>query len=87
MDARARLEKAAYVAERQGLSREVPDALHDLKAHWREIPHLEERPDAFELTDVVLAEQLAAVKRIMKGKAVDPRAFAAVIALDIQTPP
>jgi hypothetical protein len=87
MDARARLEKTAYVADRRGLSPEVPAALLDLKAHWREIPHLEERSEEFELTDLVLAEQLAAIKKVMKGKAVDPRAFAATIALDIQTPP
>jgi hypothetical protein len=87
LDATARLEKTAYVADRRGMSPEVPAALLDLKAHWREIPHLAERPEEFELTDQVLADQLAAVKKIMKGKAADPRAFAATIALDIQTPP
>jgi hypothetical protein len=59
MDARARLEKTAYVADRRGLSPEVPAALLDLKAHWHDIPHLQDRPEGFELTDLALAEQLA----------------------------
>ena len=86
LDARARVEKTAYVADRQGLSPEVPTALRDLRAHWHEIPHLQERPQAFELTDRIMAEQLAAVKRFVKGKP-DPCAFATAVALDIQTPP
>ncbi len=86
LDARARVEKTAYVADRQGLSPEVTTALRDLRAHWHEIPYLQERPDAFELTDLILAEQLATVKQFVKGK-VDPRAFATAVALDIQTPP
>jgi hypothetical protein len=86
LDARARVEKTAYVADRHGLSPEVTAALRDLKEHWHEIPYLQDRPEGFELSDPVLAEQLAAVKKFVSG-GVDPYAFAKAVALDIQTPP
>jgi hypothetical protein len=87
LDARARMEKTAYVADRHGLAPEVPAALLDLRTHWRDIPHLAERPQGFELTDAALDEQLAALRRMLNGRTADPHDFAATIAFDIQTPP
>jgi hypothetical protein len=86
MDARARMEKAAYVAARAGLPAEVSGALLDVKERWRDIPYLAVRPEGFELTDEVMGEQLAALRRIRGGNVADPEALATTIALDLQTP-
>jgi len=86
MDAKAAIQRMAYLTRRSGYSRDVERSLLGISSNLERIPYIAGRSKEFKLTDAILNEQLSKLSADSRIEKPDPKALADAIALAAMNP-